>query len=155
MRLKKEAEIAACAVEAQEWVGDLRDRDLAMFALALYAGEGAKRDGSVIFANSDPALVRVFLRYLRSEFAVEEDKLRVRLYLHADLDLETAVSFWSDVTAIRREQFTKAYRAEPDATLRHNRHVHGCVGVVVHSRSLHRRVMARIEAVTWRLSNPG
>jgi hypothetical protein len=57
MRLKKEAEIAASAVEAQEWVGDLRDRDLAMFALALYAGEGSKRDGKVVFANSDSQLV--------------------------------------------------------------------------------------------------
>jgi hypothetical protein len=155
MRVKKEAELAACAIEASEWVGSLSDRDLAMFALALYAGEGAKRDGSIVFANSDPRLISAFLQYLRTSFEVADDKLRLRLYLHADLDLDAAVEFWSNLTGIPSHQFTKPYRAVPDATMRHNRHVNGCVGIVLHNRALHRRVMARIEAVLCALTNPG
>ena len=50
MRLKKEAEIARCRREADDWVGAMTERDSTMFALGLYAGEGDKtrrrgRDG--------------------------------------------------------------------------------------------------------------
>lgn len=47
MRLKKEAEIERCRVEADEWVGLMSERDLAMFCLGLYAGEGSKTPGTV------------------------------------------------------------------------------------------------------------
>ena len=46
-----------------------------MFALALYAGEGSKRDGTVVFANSDPVLMRTFVKWLRSQFAIDESRL--------------------------------------------------------------------------------
>ena len=46
MRLKKEAEIARCREEADAVIGDLSDRDLTMFALALYdAGADAVKVG--------------------------------------------------------------------------------------------------------------
>ena len=155
MHLAKLAEIEACRAEARRWVGELSDRDLAMFALALYAGEGSKTDGSIVFANSDPVLMRLFVSWLRREFDLDESRLRVKLYLHADLDLNRAVSFWSGVLGVPVEQFTKPYRAVVDATMRHNRHVHGCASVVYHSRSLHRRVMARIAAVGSSVDLPG
>ncbi len=155
LHLAKLAEIDQCRQEADRLVGEVSDRDLLMFALALYAGEGSKRDGSVVFANSDPQLVKVFLRWFRSEFDIDESRLRLRLYLHADLDLAAAQRHWSLVTGIPVEQFNQPYRAVADATRRHNRHEFGCVGVVLHSKAVHRRVMALIEAVTCRLSNPG
>jgi transcriptional regulator with XRE-family HTH domain len=155
MRLKKEAELEQCRVEAEAWVGRLSNRDLSMYALALYAGEGSKRDGSVVFANSDPVLLRIFIAWLRREFAVDESKFRVKLYLHADLDVEAALQHWSALLDIPRAQFNKPYRAVVDPTLRHNRHVFGCASVVYHSRRLHRRVMARIAAIGSTLANPG
>lgn len=47
MRLKKESEIEQCRVEADKWVGLMSERDLAMFCLGLYAGEGSKTPGTV------------------------------------------------------------------------------------------------------------
>jgi len=155
MRLKKEAEIASCREEAEAWVGQLTDRDLAMYALALYAGEGGKTEGALIFANSNPKLVAVFLRWLRTEFEIDESRLRVGLYLHADLDLDAAVVHWSAVTGIPPEQFHKPYRAVVDPTRRGNRHECGCARVLYADTALHRRVMARIEAVTSTFANPG
>ena len=155
MRLKREAELERCRVEAEEWAGELSERDLAMYALALYAGEGSKRDGSIVFANSDPALMRIFIAWLRDEFELDESKFRVKLYLHADLDLGMAIDFWSDALGIPTDQFNKPYRAVVDETMRLNRHVHGCASIVYHSRLLHRRVMARIAAIGSALANPG
>ena len=150
MRLKKEAEIERCREEADALIAELSDRDLTMFALALYAGEGSKRDGSLVFANSDPILMRIFAIWLRRQFAIDESRLRMKLYLHADLDLDASIGFWHEVTGIPRSQFNKPYRAVVDATMRHNRHVHGCASLVCHSTLVHRRVMAMIAAVTSR-----
>lgn len=155
MRVKREAELERCRVEAERWVGELSERDLAMYALALYAGEGSKTDGSVVFANSDPALVGVFLRWFRSAFPIDEGRLRVGLYLHADLDLEAAVRYWSNVTGVPPDQFHKPYRAVVDPTMRGNRHEFGCARIVYSDTSLHRRVMARIRAIGSALADPG
>jgi hypothetical protein len=155
MRVKKAAEIARCRSEADAFIGAVSDRDLTMFALALYAGEGSKRDGSLVFANSDPILMRIFVTWLRSELSVEESRLRMKLYLHADLDLEAAIGFWHGVTGVPRSQFNKAYRAVVDDTMRHNRHVYGCASLVCHSTLVHRRVMAMIGAVTSKVAGPG
>lgn len=106
MRLKKEAEIQRCRAEAEDWVGTMTPRDLSMYALALYAGEGSKRDGSVVFANSDPVLMRLFVVWLRNEFELDESKFRVKLYLHADLDLDSAVEFCSGVVDVPRDRST-------------------------------------------------
>ncbi len=59
-------------------------------------------DGFVGFANTNPQMIRLFCAWLRRFFSVDESRLRVRLYLHQGLDLETAITFWSDVTGIAR-----------------------------------------------------
>lgn len=157
MRLKKEAELERCRHEAELWVGELVDDELAleMFALALYAGEGGKTDGCIVFANSDPVLVRLFLRWLRARFAIDESRLRMGLYLHADLDLDAAVRHWSEATGIPSTQFQRPYRAVVDETMRHRRHEFGCARLVYSDSLVHRRVMAMIHAVASMLADPG
>ena len=155
MRRRKEADIAAARLEAEQRIGEVSDRDLLMFALALYAGEGGKSEGAVIFANSDPVLISAFLHWLRSEFDLDEERFRGRLYLHADLDLDAATAFWSLRSGIPTERFHRPYRAAVDATMRQNRHEYGCFTVKYHSRSIQRRVMARIRAIGSALALPG
>jgi hypothetical protein len=155
MRLKKEAEIERCRLDAADRLGSLSERDRLMYALALYAGEGSKGDDKILFANSDVQLVRVFLGWLRREFDIDESRLRMRLYLHEDLDLDRALEFWSDATGVPISQFQKSYRAAADHTMRGNRHVFGCASLIYSSSVIHRRVMAMIAAVTSGLANPG
>ena len=154
MRLKKEAEIARCRAQAEAWVGDLSDRDLTMFVLGLYAGEGNKTS-DLGMANTNPAYLLAFLTWLRRTFPIDESRLRVTLYLHEGLDLEAANLFWSDLLAIPLEQFTKPYRAAADASVRHSKHELGCPAVRYRSSLLLRRVMAMVEAITSRVALPG
>ena len=44
MRRRKEADIAAARLEAEQRIGEVSDRDLLMFGAALYLGEGAKTE---------------------------------------------------------------------------------------------------------------
>jgi hypothetical protein len=155
MRLKKEAEIARCKEEAEAWAGQLNPRELTMFALGLYAGEGNKTQGSVGMANTNPVYLKVFLTWMRATFDIDESRLRATLYLHDGLDLEAATAFWSTLLDIPISQFTKPYRAVPDSSIRSTKHIYGCPSVRYASSHLLRRVMAMIEAVTWRIADPG
>ena len=155
MRLKKEAEIARCAEIAACWVQGMTERELTMFALGLYAGEGDKTGGDVAMANTNPVYLGVFLTWLRRTFEIDEARLRVVLYLHEGLDLDAATEFWSQTLYIPREQFTKPYRAVADQSIRRSKHVYGCPKVRYADTSTKRRVMAMIEAVSLRIANPG
>ena len=155
MRLKKEAEIERCKEEAEAWVGELTQRERTMFALGLYAGEGNKTQGSVGMANTNPVYLNLFLNWLRSTFDIDESRLRVTLYLHDGLDLVAATAFWSALLDIPISQFTKPYRAVPDASIRSTKHIYGCPSVRYASSHLLRRVMAMIEAVTFLIADPG
>ena len=40
--------------EADAWLGEMSDRDLTMYCLGLYAGEGARREGSSVYGQHEP-----------------------------------------------------------------------------------------------------
>jgi hypothetical protein len=103
LQQRKQAEIDRLFAEGIERIGRLSDRDLLIAGTALYAGEGAKTDGSVVFANSDPRMVVLYLRFLRRFFDIDESRVRLRLYLHEGLNIDRAIAFWSCVTAIPPE----------------------------------------------------
>lgn len=147
MYLAKLAEIEECKAWAAAEVGQLSDRDLFMAGIGLYAGDGAKTGGEVKFANSNPALIALFCRWLRAFFEVDEDRLHVSLYLHEGLELERANAYWAGVTGIPVAQFYKPYRAVPQATIRHNKHEHGCAHVRYASTRTLRMILGLLEAL--------
>jgi hypothetical protein len=129
LQRRRQAEIDRLVAEGRERIGRLSEREFLVAGVALYAGEGTKRDGAVRFANSDPRMIFLFCCWLRRFFGIDESRLRVRLYLHEGLDLAAAITYWSSVTAIPPSQFGKPYRAVPDPSIRHATHVHGCATV--------------------------
>jgi transcriptional regulator with XRE-family HTH domain len=144
LAVAKAAEVAALTEAGLERIGTLSDRDLLIAGVALYAGEGSKTDGAVQFANSDPRMIELFLRFLRSHFVIDEARLRVRLYLHQGLDLARAQAFWVGLTGIPAEQFGKPYRAVPDSSVRNSKHPMGCPSVRYACSSTHRRLMGLV-----------
>lgn len=141
------AEIDATNRLGLERIGVLDEQAFLAAGAALYAGEGAKRDGHLAFANTDEAVVRFYCSWLRTFFEIDESRLRVSLYLHEGLDLDAAEQHWSAVTGVPTSQFTKAYRAVADSTIRHNKHVHGCVRVSYTCSRTHRAVMGLCRAL--------
>jgi hypothetical protein len=115
--------------------------------VALYAGEGAKTDGVVKFANTDPRMVLFFMSWLRTFFVIDEARLRFRLYLHLGLDLEGAHAFWSELTAIPLGQFLVPYRAVIDSSIRSTKQPLGCATVADACSRTHRSIMGLVEAL--------
>jgi hypothetical protein len=147
LQQRKQTEIDRLLAEGIERIGRLSDRDLLIAGTALYAGEGAKTDGGVVFANSDPRMVALYLRFLRRFFDIDESRLRLRLYLHEGLDIDRAISFWSSMTAIPPEQFLAPYRAVPDPSVRRAKHPMGCPGVRYSCSKTHRAIMGLVDAL--------
>jgi transcriptional regulator with XRE-family HTH domain len=155
LQRRKQAEVDRLVEEGRARVGRLSEREFLVAGIALYAGEGAKRDGAVKFANSDPRMIAFHCAWLRRFFEIDETRLRVRLYLHEGLDLDASVAYWSALTGIPPSQFQKPYRAVPDPTIRHTKHVHGCVSIDYSCSSTHRRIMGFVRALLGDGAIPG
>ena len=103
---------------------ELRRKDSAKIALAmLYLGEGAKTlKGSLMFGNSDPVVIQLFLNLFRYCYDIDETKFRCTLQCRADQDIKKLEKFWSQITRIPLSQFYKA-RIDPRTNGRPSRNL--------------------------------
>jgi hypothetical protein len=155
LQRRRQAEIDRLVEEGRAQVGRLSEREFLVAGVALYAGEGSKSDGRVRFVNSDPRMVIFFCAWLRHFYEIEEARLRLALYLHQGLDLTAAMAYWSACTGIPESQSTKPYRAVPDPSIRHAKHVHGCVAVGYSCSVTHRSIMGLVSALLGDAVLPG
>ena len=100
-------------------------------------------------------MIAYFCSWLRKYFHIDESRLRVRLYLHEELDLDAAEAFWSALTRIPSSQFGKAYRAVRDPSIRRNKHEHGLARVDYACSRTHREVMGLVRALLSSEALPG
>lgn len=141
--------------EGLERIGTMSEKEFLVAGAALYAGEGAKGDGAVHFANTDATMIRLFCAWLRYFFEVDESRLRVRVYLHKGLDLDAAEASGQRRPVVPRTQFRKAHRAVPDPSIRRNKHEHGCAYVYYSCSKTHRQIMGLIRALLSSEAIPG
>jgi hypothetical protein len=100
-RLAREAEIKRTTAAD---IGRMTGRDLFIAGVVAYAAEGAKKkpwhsSRSVMFTNSDPRMIVLFLRWL-SLVGIDRSSLSFRVSIHRDAEVEAAVRFWSDVVGV-------------------------------------------------------
>lgn len=94
---------------AKKKVGEISERDLLIILACLHWGEGSKRELS--FINSDPEMVRVYVRGLRL-LGVSKSQINytLRSYRgHNDADL---INFWSKTLSIDKSDILKIHHIE-------------------------------------------
>lgn len=75
---------------------------------ALHLGEGSKnRRGSMQFGNSDPGIIILFLKLMRTCYDIDESKFRCTILCRADQDTKKLENFWKHTTGINKRQFYK------------------------------------------------
>jgi transcriptional regulator with XRE-family HTH domain len=140
----REGVIATAAAE----IGPLSDRELLIAGAVAYWCEGAKgrprrNADRVVFVNSDPNLIRFFLRFLDSA-GIERDKATYRVHIHESADASVAERFWLEVTAASPAQFKKvSLKRHNPKTVRKNvgADYHGCLRVeVLRSAELYQKI---------------
>jgi hypothetical protein len=122
----------------------------------LYWCEGVKirRTNTFGFTNSDPNLMREFMRLFREGFDVDESKLRLTLHLHEYHDEEAQLQFWSNVTNIPLSQCHRPYK-KPHTATRIREGYQGCVTVRYFDVELARRLEAIAIVFLQKIANQG
>lgn len=81
---------------------------LKIVGAALYWAEGYNASkNSVVFANTDPSMVRLMMLFLRKVCKISESKFRGKVFIHPHLDVKRAEKHWSDISGIPLSQFNK------------------------------------------------
>lgn len=89
--------------------------DLSLLGASLYLCEGTKerslkRGGKIFaveFTNTDPRVVKIFLRFLREIIGADESRIKAELFSYPDLNERELKKFWSKVTKIPSNRFQK------------------------------------------------
>lgn len=86
------------------------DTMLLGMGLGLYWGEGTKANKyTVRLGNTDPALIKTFIRFLIEIFDVDKNKLKFGLQIFTDLDQTEALNFWCQELDVLPSQFYKVH----------------------------------------------
>ncbi len=84
--------------------------ELRLIGLCLYWGEGGKTNQGVArISNSDPAVIKVMMRFFKEICLVEQSKFRGHIHTYSHLNAKEAEAYWSDISGIPKEQFYKTY----------------------------------------------
>ncbi|MCX6712764.1 MAG: helix-turn-helix domain containing protein [Candidatus Vogelbacteria bacterium] len=91
-------------------IKSVRGRELYISGFFLYWGEGSKTNrNSVALTNTNPAMLKFFIKWLTACFNVDKRRLKVALHLYSDMDIDIAKKYWSDELGLSLEQFGKPY----------------------------------------------
>jgi len=76
--------------------------------IGLYWGEGNKANKNAVrIGNSDPALIRIFIKFLVKFFNVNKKDLKFHLHTFTDIDMQEAHGYWIKELKIDEKQFYK------------------------------------------------
>ena len=113
-----------------------REQDLKIAGIMLYWAEGTLRGKTVDFVNSNPDMVKIFLKFLREICGIDERRLRLYLYAYSYLDLKHTMNYWKKVTGIPLSQFTKPYIREGNPNLSNRKLPYGLVHIRYNDKRL-------------------
>lgn len=139
---------------AKEEIDQITDREFKLIGAALYWAEGSKQkehnvSEQVMFSNSDPNMITVFLRWLLNTCKISEQDLNFSLYIHKSGNIESAKNFWIKQLGIDRN-LLKVYLKRHFITKRKNigNNYNGLIRIrVKRSTDLNRKIEGWIEGI--------
>ena len=144
--------------EATSEIKKISNGDLALIGTTLYWAEGNKQKEhnpsvEVIFSNSDPKMILLFLKWLKIIFSINNSNLGYELYIHETANLRSAQLYWSDILSIPVEKIRVYFKKNKINTKRKNTgdNYYGLVRIRVNKSSgLNRKITGWIEGICER-----
>ncbi|OGY97577.1 MAG: hypothetical protein A2855_00245 [Candidatus Liptonbacteria bacterium RIFCSPHIGHO2_01_FULL_57_28] len=134
----------------------LGSRDFLMVGLGLYMGEGNKSGNRFQFTNSNPALIRLMILWLKRNFRISRERIYCRILIneiHADR-VAMVERQWSSLLAIPKDQFRKTILIKSKSKKTYeNRDIHlGTIILRVQSSSdLQYRVLGLLNGLMYNI----
>lgn len=98
--------------EVGEKIGEIGERELWLIGVILYWAEGTKQKETnpsqkVRFGNSDPLMVKIFLKWILEVCRVPLRELDFEIYIHETGDIKKAREYWCHVLNLPQERIQK------------------------------------------------
>ena len=110
--------------ESKKDIKSISDKELFLIGTALYWGEGAKEKpthaGGIKFINSDVAMIKIFIIWLKKFLNINHEELIYELYIHKNADLDKATEFWSNNINLKKEELRIYFKNSNKPTKRKN-----------------------------------
>jgi hypothetical protein len=97
-------------------VPGLSKESLWCIGVALYWGEGGKTQQTARVANSDPAVIKVMMRFFERYSGVQKEKYRGHVHTFSHKNASDAVQYWSKISGIPPNKFFKTYVKQSSAS---------------------------------------
>jgi len=116
----------------------------------LYWAEGSRNRNKIVFTNSDPAMVRFFVEFIREYFEVGIERVRVTCNLCADHEARQREieDFWLTTVGIPRSSLLKStvnHYSRYSQKKRRNKLPYGTCRVVVNSTEIAQTIYGSIQ----------
>jgi transcriptional regulator with XRE-family HTH domain len=116
----------------------------------LFWAEGSRNKNAVLFTNSDPAMVRFFVHFLRTSFDVQDERIRVTCNLFADhSDRQWEIEeFWLRLLDLPRTSLCKSTvnrYSKYSQKKRQNKLPHGTCRIAVHDTKIVQHIYGAIQ----------
>jgi transcriptional regulator with XRE-family HTH domain len=111
----------------------------------LYWCEGYKSRGSVQLVNTDPVLIKTFLKFLRESCGVIDENIKIKIYFYQDLrSKDEVVDFWLSLTSLTKDNIQSIVVKEGKTEKKRRREYGMCV-IMVHSTKLINHIYGAIQ----------
>ena len=140
---------------AKKETSKLMSNKLFIIGVSLYWGEGYKKGAygskwkSVDFANSDPEMIQVILKFFEEICNVKKEKIKIQIIAHKNINPKEALNFWSQLTKIPKKQFFKISKPTKytNAKRINNNLPYGTVHIRINDVKLFFRIIGWIEGL--------
>ncbi len=97
--------------DGKKSIGPLTNKELDYICAALYWAEGFKKDSRLGFANSDPEMIKLVLKWMVGSLGIPKDQIRLRVGINIAFvnKVKEIEKYWSKTTGINIEQFQKPF----------------------------------------------
>ena len=141
--------------KSREEIKNLSKKDLWYVGTILYLGEGNKSQGYVRLSNSDPRVIKLFIRWLKITCGVDPKDIRAAVHIYQDNNPTEAICYWSEIAEISESQFKKTQvdKRIKKSKIKFKHLPYGTLHLwVKKSRNLFQRISGWIEGILEKIS---
>ncbi|MEK9153457.1 MAG: hypothetical protein AAB723_02570 [Patescibacteria group bacterium] len=92
--------------KAAKTIKNVSKNDLKFIGSALYWAEGGTKDRHCLrFANSNPEIIRVIMKFFRETCGIPNEKIKAKIHLYPDTNQQEAKKYWAKIANLSKNNF--------------------------------------------------